>query len=102
MRMGSVPIVCGDYLFCDITTKDAGGNYCLYGSNTNGFVSNPENGGRNCMLEPVGSYADSFVSVLSDRDMYDVIVSTGFQKAGVDVEKALDGGSLVFLFYHMI
>lgn len=54
------------------------------------------------MLEPVGSYADSFVSVLSDRDMYDVIVSTGFQKAGEDVEKALDGGSLVLLFYHMI
>lgn len=101
-HLGSVPIVCGDYLFCDITTKDAGGGYCLYGSNTNGFVSNPENGGRNCMLEPVSSYADSFVSVLEDRDMYDFIVSTGFQKAGEDAENALDSGSLVLLFYHMI
>lgn len=101
-HLGSVPIVCGDYLFCDITTKDAGGGYCLYGSNTNGFVSNPENGGRNCMLEPVCSYADSFVSVLEDRDMYDFIVSTGFQKAGEDAENALDSGSLVLLFYHMI
>lgn len=101
-HLGFVPIVCGDYLFCDITTKDAGGGYCLYGSNTNGFVSNPENGGRNCMLEPVCSYADSFVSVLEDRDMYDFIVSTGFQKAGEDAENALDSGSLVLLFYHMI
>ncbi len=100
-HLNSVPIVCGDYLFCDITTKDAGGGYCLYGSNTNGFVSNPENGGRNCMLEPVGSYADSFVSVLGDRDMYDYMVSTGFQRAGEDVEMALDNGALVLLFYNM-
>ncbi len=54
------------------------------------------------MLEPVCSYADSFVSVLEDRDMYDFIVSTGFQKAGEDAENALDSGSLVLLFYHMI
>lgn len=27
--------------------------------------------------------------------MYDSIVSTGFQKAGKDVERALDNGSLV-------
>lgn len=99
--LSSVPIACGDYLVCDITTKDVGGNY-LYGSHTQGFVSNPENGGRNCMLEPVCSYADSFVSVLEDRDMYDFIVSTGFQKAGEDAENALDSGSLVLLFYHMI
>ena len=99
--LSSVPIACGDYLVCDITTKDVGGNY-LYGSRTQGFVSNPENGGRNCMLEPVCSYADSFVSVLEDRDMYDFIVSTGFQKAGEDAENALDSGSLVLLFYHMI
>ncbi len=101
-HLSSVPIACGDYLFCDITTKDAGGNYCIYGSNTNGFVSNPETGGRNCMLEPVGSYADSFVSVLWDREMYDFIVSTGFRKAGEDVERSLDSGAVVLLFYHMI
>ena len=99
--LSSAPIACGDYLVCDITTKDVGGNY-LYGSHTQGFVSNPENGGRNCMLEPVCSYADSFVSVLEDRDMYDFIVSTGFQKAGEDAENALDSGYLVLLFYHMI
>ena len=54
------------------------------------------------MLEPIGSYDDSFVSVLWDREMYDSIVSTGFQKAGDDVEMALDGGALVLLFYRMI
>ncbi len=100
-HLASVPIACGDYLACDIAIKDVGGNY-LYGPRTNGFVSNPENGGRNCMLEPIGSYADSFVSVLWDREMYDSIVSTGFQKAGDDVEKALDNGSLVLLFYHLL
>lgn len=99
--LSSVPIACGDYLACDITTKDVGGNY-LYGSRTKGFVSNPEYGGRNCMLELVGSYDDSFVSVFWDREMYDSIVSTGFQKAGDDVEMALDKGALVLLFYHMI
>ena len=99
--LSSVPIACGDYLACEITTKDVGGNY-LYGSHTQGFVSNPEYGGRNCMLELVGSYDDSFVSVLWDREMYDSIVSTVFQKAGDDVEMALDKGALVLLFYHMI
>ncbi len=53
------------------------------------------------MFEPVGSYADSFVSVLGDRDMYDYMVSTGFQRAGEDVETALDNGALVLLFYNM-
>lgn len=101
-HLSSVPILCGDYLACDITIKDVGGNYCLYGSRTHGFVSNPENGGRNCMLDPVGSYDGSFVSVLWDRETYDSLVSTGFQKAGDDVETALDNGALVLLFYHMI
>jgi hypothetical protein len=100
-HLSSVPIVCGEYLLCDITTKDEGGNYYISGTGTGGFISNPNNGGRNCLLDPVGSYADSFVSVLWDREMYDYIVSTGFQKAEEEVERSLDGGSLVLLFYHM-
>lgn len=100
-HLGSVPIACGEYLVCDIAIKDVGANY-LYDSRANSFVSNPDNGGWNCMLEPIGSYADSFVSVLWDREMYDSIVSTGFQKASDDVEKALDNGSLTLLFYQMI
>lgn len=100
-HLSSVPFACGEHLLCDITTKDGGGGYCFWGPDTQGFVSNPENGGRNCLLEPVGSYADSFVGLLSDRELYDSLVSTGFQKAGEDVERALDNGLLVLLFYHI-
>lgn len=101
-HFSSVPVICGDYISCDITTKDGGGNHCIWGPDTGGFVSNPEDGGRNCMLQPVASYGDSFVSVLWDREMYDSIVSTGFQSAGEEVESALDNGAVVLVFYHMI
>lgn len=94
------PIACGDYMVMEIAEGDNIVNY-VYNCSTDSFSKNPDILCRNCLYYPIASYNGCLVSVIESKTVYDEFIAAGFDKGDSCVEKSLEKGNPVLLFYRM-
>ena len=94
------PIACGDYIMLEVAEGDNIGNY-VYNCYTEKFSRNPDMLCRNYIYYPIANYKGCYVGVIESKTVYDEFIAAGFDKGDSCVEKSLEGGNPVLLFYKM-
>ena len=94
------PIACGDYIMLEVAEGDNIGNY-MYNCETERFSRNPDTLCRNYIYYPIANYKGCYVGVIESKTVYDEFITAGFDKGDSCVEKSLEKGNPVLLFYKM-